>query len=72
MVGAKVAMMTKDKQNAIRGDNHRDIGMSCIMHSLKKSIDILPVSCMKIKVCTIKKQTTETIVCRANCILEFF
>ncbi|ARG18876.1 TPA: hypothetical protein JIZ13_12210 [Acinetobacter nosocomialis] len=55
MVGAKVAMMTKDKQNAIRGDNQRDIGMSCIMHSLKKSLDILPVSCMKIKVCTIKK-----------------
>ncbi|ARD30836.1 hypothetical protein EA756_05335 [Acinetobacter lactucae] len=55
MVGANVAIMMKDKQNAIRGDNHRDIGMSCIMHSLKKTIDILPVSCLKIKVCSIKK-----------------
>ncbi|AVN23876.1 hypothetical protein EXD91_10565 [Acinetobacter pittii] len=55
MVGANVAIMMKDKQNAIRGDNHRDIGMSCIMHSLKKTRDILPVSCLKIKVCSIKK-----------------
>ncbi|OTL81642.1 hypothetical protein EA758_00120 [Acinetobacter pittii] len=55
MVGANVATMMKDKQNAIRGDNHRDIGMSCIMHSLKKTKDILPVSCLKIKVCSIKK-----------------
>ncbi|PPC01510.1 hypothetical protein ApiMCR53_09065 [Acinetobacter pittii] len=55
MVGTNVAIMMKDKQNAIRGDNHRDIGMSCIMHSLKKTRDILPVSCLKIKVCSIKK-----------------
>jgi len=44
MVGAKVAMMTKDKQNAIRGDNHRDIELSCMMRSLNESADILPFS----------------------------
>jgi hypothetical protein len=34
-IGANVLISINDKQNAISGDNHRDIGLSCIRSFIK-------------------------------------
>ena len=65
--GAKVAIMIKDKQNAISGDNHFDIALSCMTNSFENSSAILPCCALKIKN---KKQITLKVICCANDIIR--